>query len=156
MTEDRKIMVQPEPPVAAAPASGLRDSEAEPSAPVRTFDFRAGTNRWGYAMHAWTWKEAESRWNRKVTRELAKRATVMVHATPSPKPGDRLLMDGQSGKSWDLLIAEVAPCWNPRDMFTLTLEFDRPPLSVAPSLAAWRGSPSPTHPQAEQENGDDK
>jgi hypothetical protein len=36
MTEDRKIMVQPEPPVAAAPASGLRGSVSEPSAPWRT------------------------------------------------------------------------------------------------------------------------
>lgn len=122
--------------------AGLSGHTSGSALDERTFDFRRGTSRWGHALHAGTWHEVEPRtvtsghlWWRRET-PVAGRASVMVHATPSPRVGDRLLMSGASGADWDLLIVDVRPCWDPRDMFTLTLEFDQDPIAKATSSPA--------------------
>jgi hypothetical protein len=78
-----------------------------------------------------TWREAPERvetkghlwWRREVGRYG--RASVMVHCTPAPQIGDRLVFNGKRGPR-NVGIVDVEPCGDPRDMFTLTLEFDRP------------------------------
>jgi hypothetical protein len=99
----------------------------------RVHDFRQGCNGWGHRLHASTWRALPPRtittgrlWWRK-TAPLPDQVSVMVHCSAWPEVGDRLLMTGESGKDWNLLIAGVEPCWNPRDMFTLTLEDDGSP-----------------------------
>lgn len=90
----------------------------------RTFDFRPGKQGWGHAMHGSTFRVAEPR---VVKRGLFKkplkveRVSVMVHCQ-GPRLGDTVIYEAQSGKIRTCEIVEIDPCFNPRDMFTLTLE----------------------------------
>lgn len=91
---------------------------------MRVIDFRRGG--WGHTMHGWTWKVIEPRyvvtdsfWKRTTTQHP--RVSVMVH-TPRVSEGDTVIYTGQSGNDREATVAEVRPCWDPRDMFTLILE----------------------------------
>lgn len=92
---------------------------------VRTFDFRSGKNGWGHAIHGSTFGPAPSRFESqgwfKPKREVP-RASVMVHCSPDPREGDIVLFSGQSGLERRCVVVGVESCWNPRDMFTITLE----------------------------------
>lgn len=89
-----------------------------------TIDFRKGG--WGHVMHGWTWRVVEPRyevkdgWLRRTTTQHP-RVSVMVH-TPRVSEGDTVIYTGQSGFDREATVAEVHPCWDPRDMFTLILE----------------------------------
>lgn len=105
------------------------EAVGEGSEPL-VFDFRQGRGGWGHAIHSGSWRPIPATevttgylWWRKTVR-TPDRVSVMVHAQRCPEQGDRLLMSGQSGRDWNLRIVGVEPCWDPRDMFTLTLEDD--------------------------------
>lgn len=90
----------------------------------REIDFRKGS--WGHAMHGGTWGEAPPRitghlwWRKKVER-----VSVMVHCSPSPEIGDTVIYATKSNVERRAVIADIECCYDPRDMFTLTLE-ERP------------------------------
>lgn len=84
--------------------------------PAHTFDFRSGKTGWGHVMHTSTWRVVDDT-----------QVEVMVHCSPLPYEGDRVLMTGKSGQDWNVKIAKVEPCYDPRDMYTLTLEDDSEP-----------------------------
>jgi hypothetical protein len=93
-------------------------------------DYRNGKTGWGHAIHSGIWQIIPANtvttgrlWWRK-TATTPERIRTMIHAQKWPEPGDRLLMTGGSGKEWNLRIAEVEPCGNPRDMFAVVLEDD--------------------------------
>lgn len=85
-------------------------------------DFRKG--HWGHAMHGSTWTQEAPRVERVgLLRKKVEhpRVSVMVHVR-SVNEGDEVLYTGTSGFDRIATVAEVQPCWNPRDMFTLILE----------------------------------
>lgn len=88
------------------------------------FDFRPGTGRWGHALHTETWSEAPPRLTGPLWRRKAiPRVSVMVHATPDPEPGDKVLYTGsKSDADRTAIVVDVDYCSGVRDMFTLTLE----------------------------------
>lgn len=87
-----------------------------------THDFRK--SGWGHAIHGSTWRVLDPRLERKgFSRKPVKhgRVSVMVHVYDVDE-GDQVIYTGSSGFDRIAKVAEVEPCWNPRDMFTLILE----------------------------------
>lgn len=85
-------------------------------------DFRIGRNGWGHSIHASTFREERPRvtgylwWRRSYPR-----FSVMVH-TQDPRVGDTIIYTAPDRTDRWATIAEIKPCHDPRDMFTLVLE----------------------------------
>lgn len=89
---------------------------------MSVLDFRSGSS-WGRALHGDTFHPTKA--DRLIDRlrdklQGAYRATVMVHYPRSPKPGDVVLWQANSGE----VVAEVyavRSCYDPPDMHTLSI-----------------------------------
>jgi hypothetical protein len=97
-------------------------------------DFRRGG--WGHAMHGFTWRVLPDRCEKRRFKRAIKhnRASVMLN-TPRICEGDEVVYATERGERI-ATVAEVQPCGNPWDMFTVVLEnfreYDAAALSTAP------------------------
>lgn len=87
----------------------------------KTFDFRTGRNNWGHALHGSTMRAVNAPsfwWKVKDWAQGASRYAFLVHCTPTPREGDRIVWSSENGQR-SATVYDVRHLMDPRDMSEL-------------------------------------